>query len=501
MDKLLLKSIFIVYCTLISISGVAQKSSSYFVEYSPECFEAYTMLSDLKLDSASLLIDIAKKEDPFNLAVVHLENYLDFFELFIGEDFEAFERLSKNKHKRIKLLRKKLPDSNPYKKFLLAEIHLQWALIRSKFDQYFGASREIYTAYNLLVDNKHQFPDFIYNNKSLSLMHALIETITIPGVVKSIFGIEGSIEQGRSEIEELIEYAKHEAFIFSREVDAIYGFILFFQCNEQDASKEYILHSSLVPAESLTATFVYTKLLQRSGSNDEALEILNSRPKGSGYSEFHYLYFLEGLSHLRNMDASALEDLEFFVQNFNGRHYLKEAYQKIAWAHLIFNNDTTAYFQNMQTLLDAGHAVIDDDKQAEKEAKAEVIPEVNILKARLLFDGGYYDRAASILNEASYLSKGPYSLEYYYRLARIYQASQSYAKAEHYFLQVIEEGKLSNEYFACASALQLGLIYENLNDINTAIDYYKLCLKLSPDSYKRSLHQKAKSGIQRHKKK
>ena len=361
--------LLIIY-NLICIAVSSHNPQSFFVEYNPICHTAYDLLADLKLDDAKKLIHKSKAEEPYNLAWVHLENYLDFFELFINEDKEAFERLQKSKNKRIRLIKKKLPDNDPYKNFLLAEINLQWALVRSKFGEYFTAGREVYMAYNLLIENNSRFPDFIYNLKSLSLMHSLIETITIPGVVKTLFGIEGSIEQGRQEIEALVEYTKTHKFIFKKEVDAIYGFILFFQCNEQDLAKRFVEQSSLDPHTSLAATFVHTKLAQRSGHNDRAIDILKNKPEGDAYASFHYLSFLEGLSLLRNMDESAIPVLEDFVQSFNGRHYIKEAYQKLGWAHLIFHNDTLAYRHNMQMVLNNGHASIDDDKQAQREAES-----------------------------------------------------------------------------------------------------------------------------------
>ena len=135
--------------------------------------------------------------------------------------------LKKNKSKRIDLLKEHLKDDDPYKRFVIAEIQLQWALARSKFNQLFRAGREVVNAYNLLEDNAKDFPDFIYNKKSLSIIHSLIETITIPGIFKKIFGIDGSIELGLQEIEEVIDYSHNHDFLFAEEADAIYAFILF----------------------------------------------------------------------------------------------------------------------------------------------------------------------------------------------------------------------------------------------------------------------------------
>ena len=124
---------------------------------------------------------------------------------------------------------------------------------------------------------------------------------------------------------------------------------------------------------------------------------------------------------------------------------------------------------------------------------------MKILKARLLFDGGYYQRAKNTLTTKDAHSR--YTLEYYYRLSRIYQAKEEYDEAQKYFTLVIAAGKKSKAYYVCSSALQLGLINEALEDYSEAILYFETCLDMDPDNYKRSLHQKAKSGLQRLKKK
>ena len=46
-------------------------------------------------------------------------------------------------------------------------------------------------------------------------------------------------------------------------------------------------------------------------------------------------------------------------------------------------------------------------------------------------------------------------------------------------------------------ALQIGLIYEKKNDTKKAIIYFEKCLSLSNFDYKRGIHQKAKSGLNR----
>jgi len=66
-----------------------------------------------------------------------------------------------------------------------------------------------------------------------------------------------------------------------------------------------------------------------------------------------------------------------------------------------------------------------------------------------------------------------------------------------YYRQTIQRGKKDPWYFAAASALQMGLIYENRGDLVRADSAYHVCLNCKPADYKNSLTQKAKAGINR----
>jgi len=62
---------------------------------------------------------------------------------------------------------------------------------------------------------------------------------------------------------------------------------------------------------------------------------------------------------------------------------------------------------------------------------------------------------------------------------------------------VLTKGSEYQYYFAANSALQLGFIYESLSEFGKAKSYYKKCLSLKYDEYKKSISQKAKAGLNR----
>ncbi|MBK8701547.1 MAG: tetratricopeptide repeat protein [Saprospiraceae bacterium] len=134
-----------------------------------------------------------------------------------------------------------------------------------------------------------------------------------------------------------------------------------------------------------------------------------------------------------------------------------------------------------------------------KEAKSKPVLNPVLLKARILYDGGYYAAAFQTLskNENILSKNSALALEFKYRMGRVHQAQKSYPEAISYLKSTLQQGELNHTYFAASAALQLGLIYEADNQQKAALYYFNRCLQINPPDYKTSLHQKAKSGVER----
>ena len=468
-----------------------------YVDYNTDVERAYFAVIALDFEEGKVILDSLSTAQPDNLAILHIENYLDFFTLFISEKETDFERLKPNKDKRLKALREADLDS-PYADFIEAEIILQWALTRSKFDELLLSARELYKAYKILENAKEAHPDFLLYNKSLSIIHALAETI--PDVIKSIIGLSGSIGQGVDEITALIDKVEvdHNWSMFLQESETIYAFIMLYQQNLPEEAWTYYQSSSVAKSDSPVAKFVGVKLAQRSGQNSEALDLLNTIPSDE-MDKFAYLHFLKGLCQLRDLNPDADISFEAFIDEFEGRHYIKESYQKLGWYALVIDDNIPQYKSAMAKCQQYGQATIDDDKQALKAAKSDAVPHPDLLRARVLYDGGYYQRAFNYLIVKSHnlYYDDEYKAEYLYRMGRITQMLLNYPDAITYYSELIDDVDYSESFFACNAALQTGIIYEGQGDYAQAKIYFDRCLSMRPDDYQYSLHQKAKSGLNR----
>ena len=202
------------------------------------------------------------------------------------------------------------------------------------------------------------------------------------------------------------------------------------------------------------------------------------------------------LFHLETTESAKL--LNNFVTNFKGRYYLKDAYQKLSWCYYLQGNMKMAE-EVRKNILKKGATDADADKKALKDAKAGTWPNMLLLKARLLNDGGYFSDAAALLQGKTEddFSSLEDKLEFAYRVARIYDDLGRSDDAIHAYLIAIRLGQYRKEYYAARAALQIGQIYEARGQKSIAIEYYQKCLDMEDHDYKDSLDQRAKSGIAR----
>lgn len=468
-------------------------------EFTPKAITAYNKVINLRFQEAKQLIFQIKYEDPENLIVYHIENYIDFFTIFINEDKAEFQRLERNKEYRLKQLQKG-DKKSPYYLYTQAEIQLQWALARLKFEEYLSAFSEVKAAYKQLRRNEKRFPNFIANKKSLGILHAMVGTVpdNYKWGVKLLGGMSGTIEAGRREVEAVLNYSAENDFIFEEETLVMYSFLLLYLKNQDDEAWTIIRSGKLDPASNPLACFALANVAMRMGKNDKAIELLKSRPRGPEYMEFHYLDFMLGTAKLHRLDADADLFIKKYLQKFKGRNYIKQAYQKLAWFHFLQGNEA-GYRQNMQRCRQKGETIIGGDKNALKEAKAGQLPEETLLRCRLLFDGGYYQRAYDLLQakQQSDFFKKSWKLEYTYRLGRITHRLERLEAARKFYQETIDLGRNESWFYACNAALQIGLIYEKEGQVTEAKSYFNQCLDMSPDDYRSSLHHKAKAGLNR----
>lgn len=483
---------------LIALPAVA-RATGYF-SFDDNARSVYQGVLDLRFGEAEAALQYMKQQSPENLVIPLLENYLEVLPILVDDDETAYRRLSPGMDKRLWRISRGDPQS-PWFRYTQAEIRLQRAALMVRFGDYLSAASEVKQGYELLLDNQSRFPDFKPNLKGLGLVHTVAGNIPdeYQWAVRVLTGIRGSVTQGLSELESLLTYAETSDYPFENEAIIIYSALQLHINGREDRALSALLRPTVKPETSALFAYARAQAYLRNGRTDEAIAVLRGSPRGGHHYPFPYTDYLDGTARLYRLDlAEAESSLTRFVQSFGGKTAVKTAWQKLAWINLL-NGDQQGYYQKMWMVKQNGTARNDADKAAAREAEQAEIPDVRLLKARIMFDGGSYSAAYQFLKnrEAEFTYQPRIQLEYTYRMGRIAHKLGKSAEAQAYYEQTINRGWQQPWYFACNAALQTGYLLEEKNDRENARLYYRKCLNMKPKEYASGLHAKAKARLNR----
>lgn len=461
------------------------------------CKAAYRELTALHIKEGERFLEKEAATDADNLIPLFLQNYADFFYVYTNDTRAAFEERKKNKDLRLAQLN--LGNvASPYYLYTQAEVHIQWAALNIRFGEYLAAIQDIRKAYKYLEQNERRYPDFKANRKTLGLLYALIGSV--PDKYKwavTMLGMSGEVKTGLRMLQELCSKESEQQFLFYRETVIIYSFLLSNLQADKTGAWEILKKNGFPARHNVLELYTVAYMGVYGGNNDAALQLLSDKTTTEDFAVYPFLYYLKGLARLQSGDTDAAENFKQFIASYKGDNHLKSAFQKIAWCYLV-KNDTLNYYHFISKAGNLGSDMIDADKQAEREAESSSMPDVTLLKVRLLFDGGYYTRALQELKRVSVSTYTTPELktEYYYRQARIYAMLNQEEEALKLYAQVIETGKQLPRYFAANAAYESGKILEKKKDNQRAKEFYTLCLSFDNHEYKNGLDQKAKAALQ-----
>jgi tetratricopeptide (TPR) repeat protein len=441
---------------------------------------------------------LASERNNENIAPLLLDDYMDFIRVFINENEEEYTRLYALSSDRIKRF-EALPVQSPWRLYGRGEIRLHWGMAAMKFGSYWTAFTLFRNAWSDLQENARLHPGFILTQKSLGLLEAAVGTIpqSYRGFA-SLLGFSGTISGGLARVERVSRSRPTDPalHLFHHEASLIACWLRMHLAQDPQGAWNMVQAACSQFREYPFATFVRANVAMSSGRNDEAINTLKQRIE-TGSQAFYYLDFMLGQALMHKLDTTAEIYLRRYLVRFKGQNYLKRAARDLAWVALL-KGDMTWYHKYLSLARTMGEEKTDEDRQALRDAWQKHPPDVRLLKARLLCDGGYYARALTELGNNNY-SRPDEQTEYHYRRGRILHELKRLPEAESAYLQAISLGKNLERYFASNAALQLGLICESLNRNLEAARYFKMAIDDFPQNkeYRNGIEQKARAGLQR----
>jgi hypothetical protein len=481
------------FASLIS-AGAQQK-----FDFNAACLQAYQEINKLKFETAESQLQKIRLQQPENLIPLLLDNYIDFYTLFFNEDPGYYTQ-------RMGLMQNRLDalshgdKASPFYLYSQSLIRLQRGAVQIKFGNFWDAGWDIRKAYLLIKENRKKFPKFSPNE----MVYGALESVmgTIPKGYKwltNLLGMRGSINEGMKKMKAFTNSNEYWARQFSNEACFIYPYLLFHIANERKEALDFVENKKLDLVNNHLHAFMAANLSLNNKDAAQCKLIILHRNKSPEYLSTPVWEFQLGYAQLYHVELKeAIHHFEQFTQQFKGKFYVKDSYQKISWAYYLQGNQQEAE-ANRKLTLTKGSTTSDADKKANRDAKENNWPNPLLLKARLLSDGGYHSEAYKLLQgkTSNDFSSTEDKLDFAYRAARIYDDLGRKDDAIKNYLLAIKLGGNRREHYAARAALQIGMIYEERGDKANAILYYQQCINMEGHEFKDSLDQKAKSGIAR----
>jgi tetratricopeptide (TPR) repeat protein len=467
--------------------------------FTPGCTEAQQHIRCLRLEKARILLRAERAADPENVAVDYLENAVDFYYLLASQQPSELKRLEKQKDPRLNRIRKSDPSS-PYYLYAQSEIILQWAFARVFSQEFVTAAWEIRNAYQIIEENSKKHPGFLPDLKNMGLIKTVLGTVpeNYRWALK-IAGMSGNYEEGLAMIRKFLNdesLASQQPVI--RQSAEFYYTLLLLNFGDKKECWNFCKKVTADHQQNLMSCYLRGFVAMKTAHNDEAVSTLLGRPSTPEYTPFVALDYFLGGAKLNRLDKDADVYLKRFVTFNKGENLVKDAYKKLSWFYLL-QQDTQKF--NIYRGLSRKYGAItsDEDRNAQKEAESGILPDAELLRARLLFDGGYYSRAEEVMESinAASLKTEYQKIEYHYRYGRIMHEAGKIPRALEEYHRVVKISGNSGYYFAPNACLQLGYIYEHLGYRDLARDHFEQAIAYRGYEYRSSVTQKAKVALNR----
>ncbi len=486
-------------CSILIFSFCLFKASAQKqFDFNLNCVNAYQAALSLKKKQAVQLIEKEKQSNPQNIVPYFLENYTDFFELFLNEDPKLYQELRHKKKERLEKIENG-PDQSALKKYMISVIYLQWASIDIKFGNRISAGLGFRDALKTINENRKKFPDFSPNLMISGPVQ--ITASTVPKGYKwlsSMAGISGNMETGRQQMQKFMTATDSWARLFRDEGIFYHCYLQFYLLNQPEEAIAFIRNANLDLVNKHLFTFMAANLCLNNKQSGQTKIIVNNRNQSAEYMPTTVWDYELANAHLFHLEPEAEFYFKRFLRNFKGTFYVKDAWMKLAYHYLIHGNEKE-YQKTLKMVLTAGKKEVEADKKAFNEAQSGIRPNLTLLKSRLLSDGGYHREALQVLagKSSADFATPLEKLEFTYRLGRIYDDLGMEDKAKNAYEATVKYGEKSTAYFAARAALQNGLIFEKEANCTQAVAWFERCIGMEGHDYENSLEQKAKAGIER----
>jgi len=462
--------------------------------------EVETAIAQLELDEAAALAQ--------RLPTSHEQSYYDcrilFLRYLVSEAPTHWESFLPACKSTLQLL-SRLPDTNPEKQVMMAELYFIRGAGKMLHKRMVGAALDVKNACSLLDQNQSAFPDNVEQKKLLGVYHVAMGSI--PKKLRwlsSAVCFRGDLDTGLAYLEE----AARSSRLMGMEAE-----VILFYCEKNLLSEP---EAALARATQLTERYPGSKILaylKLSGllelrRIDAALDfcaemepLFAAQTKSADLPIWDYT---RAKAHYFRLDfAEAERYFDRFLDRYPGKTLQADAMFRKGMA-LSLQDDYPAARRVFHAMMNLESSSFDEDEYARHMASIYRFREPNpvektLFRARNLFDGGFYTRSVGEL-EAVQAEGGlgdNEQTELYYRLGRNHQALGDLGAAKQDYLNCVQLEPGRALWMKVYAHFYLGQVYEAEGGLAEAREQYETALAYYDYEYQSGLEQRAKASLHR----
>jgi hypothetical protein len=395
-----------------------------------------------------------------------------------------------------------MDDGSPQNAWLQAEILFQTGLAQVKFGTRINGVYKMLSSYKRIKAHRQEYPNFWQNQKLTGMFNIILNNI--PPFLRwaaDIFGFNGDSVLGMYQLQQYgnkaidIPGLAEESVIMNN-----LGYLL---TRQEEEAFRFMAGQDKKILDVTLVKYLYSNSASFAYRNDLTIKLLSEIHPDKLQVSFYAIPYSLGRCKLNHLDKDAKVYLETFLNDYSVVDYKKAACNRLSYCYLLEGN-LEKYEEYRAKVAVIGQDLRDRDREAILESSDLLIPHTGLLKARLLCDGGYFNKADSVMKSINpnSLNQPAYQLEYYYRKGRIFQLTGQPTLAIDEYNQAFDMGKTLPYTFATRSALQLGKIYEDMQNYPLAFQWYGNSLETYSSSHTTDgVQQMAEKGRDRVRKK
>jgi tetratricopeptide (TPR) repeat protein len=431
-------------------------------------------------------LSLKRNIEPQKPSLAYLEHYALFIRLLAFESGEDYYRLIEGYDNRIRTVRQH--PVTIWTCIFSVDMCLHMGLVEMNQGNKASAMRSFYKAFLFYRENEKRFP-----NHKLNMKHQGVFAILSHQVpddfrwLASMIGMNKNQSDGLALIQSYSNHVRHIPGLY--EDALLYSGFSQLKFSETAESFVYDYFNNEAVKHSFPLMFVAGMLGFKVRKNDCVLKVLDAKD----FNAFPLLWYVRGRSRLNKGEVGAINDFERYLEAYKGNSYRADALLRRSWTSLL-NDDRIAYQKWNLSIAQLKSYPTSGDRQAFSESHYKSVPIGQLLKSRLLFDGGYYELALDELKafERSKSINKEANGEFFYRMGRIYHETGRYEEAEGCYIRVIGLGNESKRYFAPYSAIMAAKICLQREEKFRGLRYLESAEKLNAGEYQPEVNREIK---------